>query len=121
MPAELAMLHENAPAPEALLEAFHQVCPQGTVLELRDGQVTVLLDELGGHVMTIFPPVWFDVETSVLASELAVVGDVAPSARYWTDVTIPLGDDGSRERAAQRVAELTNGWLHVRAGGIADV
>lgn len=117
MPAELAMLHETAPAPAAILEAFGKVCPGGSALELRDGQITVLMDDLGRHVMTIFPSVPIEMDVRSVVHDLELAEAPVAGVRSWIDVTIPLGDDGARERAARQVAQLTNGWLHVRQGG----
>lgn len=120
MPAELAMLHEVAPTPTALYEAFRQVCPEGSSIEFRGGQVVVLIDEMGGHVMTVFPSCRFEVDLDVLVRDATISDVPIAGARYWTDVTIPLGDDGGRERTARDVAELTNGWLYVRAEGASN-
>lgn len=121
MPAELALLHTQEPAPAAIREAFGQVCPGGTALEFRGGQITALLDEIGGHVMTVFPTVPIATDRASMTRDVGLEPPVPADARFWTEITIPLGDDGARERTARRVAELTNGRLHRRTGRGTDV
>jgi hypothetical protein len=115
MPAELAMLHQTEPTRGTILEAFAQVCPDGSAVELRGGQITALLDDLGRHVMTIFPATPIEVDAAV--QDVGLIGAAAAGARYWTDITIPLGDDGARLNAARALAQLTNGRLYAREGG----
>lgn len=117
MPTELAMLHAVETTSAALLAAFGRACPGGSAIEFRDGQVIVLLDELGHHVLTLFPSSPIEVPPEALASQLPLREPLPADARHWRDVTIPLGDDAPRRRLAQRLAHDTHGTLHDLAGG----
>lgn len=115
MPAELVMIHPAEPDPADMVEAFRQICPHGTVLDLRGGQIRALVDDLGRLVMTVFPSSPF--ERAALTADVPIDPGPALDRGYWTDVTLPLEDDGSRERTARRIAQTTKGTLHVRTGG----
>jgi len=117
MPTELVMLHAVETPSSALLEAFGRACPAGSAIEFRDGQVTVLLDELGHHVLTIFPSSPIEVAPADLASQLRLRHPLPADARHWRDVTIPLGDDAPRRSLAERLAHETHGSLHDLAQG----
>lgn len=110
MPTELALLSDVEPSLEAITAIAATVHPDGAYVEYRGGDIKQFIDDTGAPLLCLFGT------RPVLEPAEAAVALVEPPTAFalWTDLTLPLGDDGRGRRLAEAMAAGLGGQLKER-------
>ena len=110
MPTELALLSEVEPTMAAITAIAATVHPDGAYVEYRGGDIKQFIDESGTALLCLFGT------RPVLEPDEAAAALVDPPTAFglWSDLTVPLGDDGRGRALAEAIAAGLGGQLKDR-------
>ncbi len=111
MPHEYTLLSDVEPTTERITTLAATVHPEGAYIEFRGGDIRQFVDAGGDPLLCLFRT------RPVLRADEAAVALIAPPTAFglWTDLTVPLGDDGRGVRLAEAIAQGLGGQLARRA------